>query len=305
MAGLLLGIDGGGSKTRALLADHHGSVLATGVAGTSNYQVVGFDTATEALRAAITDAFRRAGCDPATPIAAACFGLAGVGRTADRELFMRWLRATNIAQHYAVVGDMDLVLAAGTPESQGLALICGTGSICIGAAPGGRSARAGGWGYLLGDEGSGYAIALAALRLATQTADGRAAAQAILQTVLAHWELLEPHELVAYIYRPEVTRAEIAALARPIMALAEAGDGAALRVVNAAADELARLVTTVARQLKLDAPPLALAGGLLRANSLRQAVVDRVRIKLGAIAYVDDPARGAIVLARRLLERSR
>ena len=303
MASLLLGIDGGGSKTRALLADHAGAVLATGVAGSSNYQVVGFDTATGALRAAVADAFQHAGRNPATPIAAACFGLAGVGRPADRELFRRWLSSTGIAQHSAVVGDMELVLAAGTPDGYGVALISGTGSICYGAAPDGRSARAGGWGYLLGDEGSGYAIALAALRLATQTADGRAAAHAVLQTVLEHWRLVEPDALVPYIYRPEVTRAEIAKLAQPIMELAQTGDRDAQGIVNAAAGELARLVTTVARRLDLASPPLALAGGLLSSNHLRQAVVDRVHIKPGPTAYVDDPARGAIVLARRLLDR--
>ncbi len=303
MRDLVLGVDGGGSKTRAIVGDRDGRLLGAGAAGTSNYQSVGFATATASLRAALGDALSQAGFDPETQLAAACFGLAGVGRPADRELWESWLAEQHIARQHAIVNDAELVLAAGTREGWGVALICGTGSICYGRSPGGQTTRARGWGYQLGDEGSGYAIALHALRLATQTADGRASANAILETVLRHWNLEEPAQLVSHIYSPEMSRAELATLARHILDLAAVGDRDALAVVDDASKELARLVEAVARRLDLDRPPAALGGGLLGASArLREGLAQHVRLRLGPMTYVDDPAVGGLVLARRLLD---
>jgi N-acetylglucosamine kinase-like BadF-type ATPase len=280
---LLLGIDGGGSTTRALLADRSGALLGAGAAGASNHQAIGFDAATQAIRSAIDAAFRDAEIDRAGQVAAICLGLAGAGRPEDRRQFEAWAARLSIALRCAVVSDAELVLAAGTPDGWGVALICGTGSIAWGRAPDGRSARAGGWGYLLGDEGSGYDLALRALRLATQTADGRAAAPALLQAALDH------------IYRPETTRAEIAALAQRIVALADSGDPAAASLLDNAAHDLAQLVMTVARNLDLITPPVALAGGLLGASrQLRRSIAAIVGVELEKLINVEEPARGAV-----------
>lgn len=304
MSNLILGIDGGGSKTRALLADRAGAVLGVGTAGSSNYQSAGFAAATGALQAAIADAFQQAGCESGRrAVTAACFGLSGVDRPDDQALFERWLGTQPIAERWTIVNDAELVLAAGTPDGWGAALICGTGSICFGRAPDGRTARAGGWGYLLGDEGSGYDIGVQALRLATQTADGRADADALLQMVLDEWQLAEPFALIGYVYRAEMTRATIAALARRVAALAERGDPYAQQIFDQAGHELGRLVAAVTRALDLDQPPLALGGGLLGAQRSLQAAVQRCAdVPLGPLRYVSDPAQGALVIARRLLE---
>jgi N-acetylmuramic acid 6-phosphate etherase len=300
---LLLGIDGGGSTTRTLLADRSGALLGAGAAGPSNHQAIGFDAATQAIQSAIDAAFREAGVDRARPIAAICLGLAGAGRPADRRQFEAWAARLGIAQRCAVVSDAELVLAAGTPDGWGVALICGTGSIAWGRAPDGRSARAGGWGYLLGDEGSGYDLALRALRLATQTADGRAAAPALLQAALDHWSLQAPEQLIGHIYRPETTRAEIAALAQSIVALAESGEPAAVSLLENAAHELARLVLAVARKLDLIGPPVALAGGLLGTSQhLRRSIAAIVGVDLEKPIYVEEPARGAVKIAQQLIE---
>jgi N-acetylglucosamine kinase-like BadF-type ATPase len=184
-----------------------------------------------------------------------------------------------------------------------VALICGTGSLAWGRTPDGRTARAGGWGYLLGDEGSGYDIALRALRLATQTADGRAAAHALLQAALDHWGLEAPEQLIGQVYRTETTRSEIAALAQRIVALADAGEPAAISLLDDAAHDLAQLVATVARKLDLIAPPVALAGGLLGAGErLRRGIATYTGMDLGTLTYVEEPARGAVAIAHRLLE---
>jgi N-acetylglucosamine kinase-like BadF-type ATPase len=300
---LILGIDGGGSQTRALLADMAGLVLGAGTAGPSNYQAVGFATATQALRAAIAEALRSAELPPDTPLSAACFGMAGIGRPEDRARFEDWAATQGIARRCAFVSDAELVLAAGAPDGWGVALIAGTGSFCWGRSAAGHTARVGGWGYLLGDEGSGYDLAVQALRLATQTADGRGHAHAILRTILDHWHLDAPASLVPYVYSPERTRAEIASVSAPILHLARGGDPHAAALLEQAAAALARLVATMIDKLDLDQPPIAMAGGLLGASEhLRAAIVGQVDAPLGPLSYVDSPVQGALILARQLVD---
>jgi N-acetylglucosamine kinase-like BadF-type ATPase len=301
---LILGVDGGGSRTRALLADAAGQVLAAGEAGPSNYQSVGFAAATHALEAAIGAARQGAGLTAETPLEVACFGLAGMGRVTDRARFEAWAAGQRIARRCAFVSDAEVVLAAGTPEGWGVALIGGTGSFCWGRAADGHSGRVGGWGYLLGDEGSGYDLAIQALRLATQTADGRAAAHAILRAVLDHWNLGSPDQLIAHVYHPERTRAEIAGVSLPVLALAGSGDPHAVALLERAAGELARMLAAIIRKLDLHQPPVAMAGGLLGASPrLRTAIVEQCGHALGPLNYVEDPARGALSLGRQLLDR--
>jgi N-acetylglucosamine kinase-like BadF-type ATPase len=301
MVELFLGIDGGGSKTRALLADHTGAILGIGIAASSNYQSVGWEAATTALHTAITAAMQNT--PPDGTIVSACFGLAGVDRPADREAYTAWVTRQAFAPRFTIVNDAELVLAAGTPDGWGVALICGTGSICYGCAPDGRTVRAGGWGYLLGDEGSGYDIGVQALRVATQTADGRASAHTVLSVILEHWNLTEPVELIGYVYRPETTRATIAALGERIATLARRGDADAQAIMDQAALDLGRLVAAVVRKLDLAAPPVALGGGLVTNHpELQERIVTHAEVPLGPLCAVDDPARGALVIARRLLE---
>jgi N-acetylglucosamine kinase-like BadF-type ATPase len=301
MSTLLLGVDGGGSRTRALIADAAGRVLGAGAAGSSNYQAVGFAAATAALAAAIDEARQRAGLAPDAPIEAACLGLAGMSRPPDQARMIEWCEQRRLARHIRVVIDAELLLAAANPDLWGIALICGTGSICYGRHHDGHTTRSGGWGYLLGDEGSGYAIATHALRLATQTADGRADAPELLALVLRQWGLAEPSQLIGHVYQGGVTRADIASLAQPIAALADAGDPGARVVIDQAAADLARMVTVVAERLALHRPPIALAGGVFRSSRrLWPGVRSRVPLELGDVAQVDDPAHGALVIAGQL-----
>jgi N-acetylglucosamine kinase-like BadF-type ATPase len=300
---LYLGVDGGGSRTRALLGDRDGRVVGSGNGPPSNHYAVGVDGAVAAVAAAVAAAGAQAGLGERPPVSAACFGLAGVNRQIDHDLLARALGDHGLAPRLVVVNDVELVLAAGTDEGWGVAIIAGTGSIGHGKAKDGRTARAGGWGYILGDEGSGYSIATQALRLATQTADGRAEAPSILAEVLRHWNLDEPEQLLGRVYRRDITIAEIAALTTRILPLAEAGDPAAVELVDRAAEQLARLIDAVAEPLALERPPLALAGGVLRSSArLRREIATRVREPVGPASVVTDPAVGALRLARRSAE---
>jgi len=308
---LLLAVDGGGTKTQAVVADLEGKVLARGLAPSSTVHNVGFEQSCLALTTAIEGALVNV-LGPQTRsegkvwrtarIAAACFGLAGIDSPEDEAEVSRWVREQAITSRFAVVNDSELILAAGTPEGWGVALVGGTGSVCLGRTREGRTVRVGGWGPILGDEGSGYQMAVSALHRVTQTADGRAQAKALLEAVLRHWSLKDALGLIRHVHAETTTPSEIAGLASVVLDLAARGDAEAKGMVEEAACELARHVQAVVRKLDVAKPPLALSGGLLRA-SLRQAVLSKIEGEVGPVNYVTDPPLGGVVLARRLLKR--
>lgn len=299
-AALLLGIDGGGTKTQALLADESGHVLGIGFAGSANYHAVGAQAAQQAILDATALAFVHAGIVMKEPDAV-CLGLAGVDRPADRERFGAWLATSWPHARKVLVNDAALVLAAGTPDGWGVGLICGTGSIAIGRNQNGRTARAGGWGYLLGDEGSGFDMGLLALRSIARAADGRGPQTTLTQSILNRLKLAQPTDLVAHIYQPSVPRPEIAELAALVETAAAEGDGVALGIVAHASNELVHAIAAVSNTLSLfDQTPCALAGGILTKGSiLRQAVLSKASesgLQLQPVTLVDQPAHGAIKL---------
>jgi N-acetylglucosamine kinase-like BadF-type ATPase len=310
---LLIGVDGGGTKTQAVVADLQGAVLARGLGGPSNPKRVGFEKACEAIAAAVDGALGPVLSNKTTErplwrsgrVAAACFGLAGIDSPEDEAPLLAWARAQGFASTVSVVNDTELILAAGTPDGWGVAAISGTGSNCIARSPKGQTLRVGGWGPSLGDEGSGYTIGLQALRAATQAADGRGSAKPILQMVLRHYKLREANDLVTYIYRPEVTHADIASLVDPLMDLVGAGDAEAGRIVEQAAKDLAHHINTAIKRLGVSRPPLALTGGVLRRVAFKQALLSFVTEELGPVAMVSQPYLGAIALAKRLLPSAR
>jgi N-acetylmuramic acid 6-phosphate etherase len=304
---LVLGIDGGGTHTVALLAQLQAGnsekwiSLGRGESGPSNLQAVGLEAACRALDEAVERAFRAAGL-PRRAVAAACLGLAGAGRHEDQERIRAWALRAGLAATAEVTADAPLLLAAGTPHGWGIALIAGTGSMAFGRSPSGQTARAGGWGYLLGDEGSGYALALAALRAVARMADQRGPATSLMDALLSRLGLKQPQELIAAIYRGGMDRPAIPSLAPVVLEAADSGDEVARAIVQKGAEQLALTVAAVARQLKLDSPvPLALAGGLLLASAsyrqrLLQALAD-AHLRVEPVTLVPEPAEGAVRIA--------
>jgi len=306
----LLAVEGGGSKTTALLTDLDGKNVGRGFGPGSNPHSVGFESAQKAVAMAIDGALINAtGRLPEgsswreTGMAAACFGLAGIDGPEDEAQLTAWVRTEAIAERFVVVNDSELVVAAGTPDGWGVALISGAGSVCLGRSPQGRTVRVGGWGHLLGDEGSGYRMALEALRLATQTVDGRADADALLRAILRHWSLSDAGALIRHVHAPGMTPADIAALAPVVVTLAAGGDAAARGLVEQGVRDLARQVDTAIRKLALSTPPLALAGSQLRGD-MRRALAAAITSPIGEVSYVEDPCRGAVTLAKRLLKKA-
>lgn len=306
MSDLVIGIDGGGTNTRARLADWRGEILGAGKAGTSNPMHHGVAAAQTELLRAIERAFEAAG-RPRERVAVLCMGLGGAGRAREQQELMAWAQV-ELAERVEVVSDGQIVLAAGTPENWGAAVIAGTGSFVYGRNCDGETARAGGWGYLIGDEGSGFDLARGALRAVTQAADGRAQETSLLAAILEFWELDVPADLVTRVYRSGLTHAELAKLAPLVIAEAERGDVVALELIQAAADNLARGVKAVSRALKFGTEPfpLALTGGLLLgAEFYRNKLSDALRrygCECAPVELVREPVLGAVRLARAVAE---
>jgi N-acetylmuramic acid 6-phosphate etherase len=305
---LYLGIDGGGTHTVALLAvadaTNGWTLLGRGDAGPSNLQAVGVTKALQALEAAVTAAFAATKLERG-PVSAACLGLAGAGRAEDRQTILNWARQSRFAERIDVTTDAAILLAAGTPEGWGLAVVAGTGSIVYGRNADGQTARAGGWGYLLGDEGSGYALVLAGLRAVARAADGRGVPTRLAEHFLVQLGLSQPQELVAAVYQGGWDRATLAGLAPVVLDAAASGDAAALQIVQTEADQLAHAAAAVVHQLHFSGQtlPIALSGGVLLASAdYRQRVLtamNGLQIRTGPITLVEVPAEGALRLARK------
>jgi len=300
-----MGIDGGGSHTTAWVANAQGEILGKGRAGASNYQSVGEAAAQNAILQVIQRTFKRAGLPP-QQLDSLCLGLAGFGRDDEKRSIRRWAESAGLSRQVLVVNDADLLLWAATPEGWGLGVACGTGSIAMGKTPGGRSARAGGWGYLIGDEGSGYAIGLAALRAAVQAADLRIPPTRLMADALEALGLVHVEQLVKFLYQDTPSREKIASLAEVVFAAAEQGDRQASLILEEAVAELGSAALAVCRQLEWRGPvPCALGGGVfIHHPELADRVTSRIQeggVKLEPISVVPEPAAGAVRLALRNL----
>jgi N-acetylglucosamine kinase-like BadF-type ATPase len=313
METLLLGVNGGDS-TEAVITNVTGAVLGRGLGPASNHHRVGLDKACMALRIAVDRAIAHVHAREAGPlslekdpvwvrkesgISAAVFGLSGVDGPEDQAAFSTWLQKMGCPYKFIICNDSELVLG-GTPEGWGVALISGTGSICVGRSKDRHTMRVGGWGHLLGDEGSGFSMAAEALKLATQAADGRRGAPTLLHAALDHWHLNAPKDLINVIYRAETTSEDVASFATRVLDLASRNDPAAKAIADRAASALAEHVEAVVDKLNLKNPPLALAGRMVR-MSFKRTILAKISCPLGPVSTVSDSAQGAIATARRLL----
>lgn len=306
-AKIVVGVDGGGTKTVAWLATidaDDARVVGRATAGPSNPQSVGFAEAFRSIESALSAAFADAKLDQG-PVAAMCLAVAGVDRHDDRATLTDWARNQRIAETVIVVNDADAVLAAGTQDGCGIALVCGTGSFCFGRSRKGPTARAGGWGYLLGDEGSGYAIAINALRAAARAGDGRGPQTELLSRLLSHFNLNSAEQLIPYTYKHLASnRTNTAALADIVFESARSSDEVAIEIVEDSAKQLAELVVSVTKKLGIEAEaiPLVMTGGVL-CNSLflQERLLANLQAKSLNVTHkqvVAVPVAGAVSLAR-------
>lgn len=279
-----------------LLADAEGHVRAERKGPGANLQSEGERGVEAVLRDLIAGVAGNSG-GPST----IAIGMAGVARAEDVAVVRRVVERIRPGARVVIVSDALVALEAGTPRGAGLVVIAGTGSIAFGRDAGGRSARAGGWGYVLGDEGSGYWLGRNALRAVVRAADGRGQPTLLTARVLAHYGAARPQDLVRAIAGSGSRPSVIAQLAQTVGAAAAEGDAVARHLIAVAGHELTSAAESVVRRLVLHAAPLWLAGGtLLGVEALRRAVVEEVARRLPdmtAEVLTVEPALGAVRLA--------
>ena len=299
----VLGIDAGGTKTVALLADADGKVVGEGRAGGANLQAHGELEVEKVLHGVIDLAL---GARRLVPDAV-CLGLAGVDRESDGQIIREIMKRLGFRAHTLIVNDALIALVAGLGPGQdggpGVVLISGTGSIAYGLNGRGLAARAGGWGSSLGDEGSGYWIGRRALAAVVRDVDGRGPRTALTPLVLSHFSLARPEQLVAEIYDNATGRRAIASLGETVERARAEGDQVATEILREAASELALAVASVVSRLEMrgDQFPTLLAGGILKGVPWLAAEVTRHLAEVAPRSVVTplavEPALGAVRLA--------
>jgi glucosamine kinase len=305
VSSIVIGIDGGGSKTRVIVADEQGQTVSAIEGAGSAVRPGGVEYSADTIVALVRDALESAGMPHVVP-KVLCAGIAGVGRDADRQALWQTLTSREIAEEVVVHADAAIALDDAFGEDAGILLVAGTGSIAYARSPAGVFGRCGGWGPVFGDEGSGAWIGRRALSVVTAAADGREPETALTGAVLTAAQVDDTRDLVDWAAR--ATPAAFASLAPAVIATAHAGDLRANAVLALAVEELTLHVRALARRLFVDeraAVQVALAGGLLAPRSpLRRQLEQRLKSAVpGAevLAREIDPARGAVRGALRYL----
>jgi glucosamine kinase len=297
MSRYVIGVDGGGTRTRAVVLDRGETEIARAEGDAAVADAAVPALAASAVAAVCGTAARAAGV--ALPVDVVWAGLAGAGREAARSAVEAELGRKGVARVTRVGTDVLAAFHDAFADGPGVLLIAGTGSIAWGRGEDGSEGRVGGWGRHIGDEGSAYAIGVEALRRVAKNADGRAPETALREAILTHLELAEVEDLVQW--TGAVERAKVAALAPVVAAAATAGDAAAREIIDHAVVELERHVLAVLENLgPWSTPPqVALAGGLLRPGRALRAPMEETLARHGlhVLEREIDPAMGAGRLA--------
>lgn len=295
----VIGIDAGGTKTVGLLTDQNGEVRSRARGGGANLLVHGELEVEKVIYQILED------LEPPEPVAAVCLGIAGVDRPGQTDLARNMLRRLGLRSGVRVVNDAHVALVAGAPAGTGIVVVAGTGSIAYGVDPTGTKARSGGWGYLLGDEGSAFWLGHAALRAGIRAADGRGPETTLYQRICDHLGLTGAAELVAWFYDQELSRHRVAKMASLVEQASLESDECATALLDQAAYHLARAADSVSKQLVFEGEyPLVLAGGVFKAcPSIAERFVTNFEPSLAQVAVLSgEPAEGAVTLALEELE---
>lgn len=279
----IAGIDGGGTHTRIEIRDMENGFVRGGEFGPFNINSVGAC----AFRSLLREVFLW--CGGMADCARLCIGTAGISNPLVREILTEELADAGFKGQWKLCGDQEIALR-GAMDGAGVVVIAGTGSICFGKNEAGETARSGGYGHLIDDGGSGYALGRAVLSGAVRSLDGRVGDSGILQAVCAGLGS-GPEGIVPFVYSPQTDKAAIAKFSAIALELAERGDPEAVRILCKEADALAEMVGAVQRRLGMKGCRIAMLGGLLTEENVYRKVVEE---KLSALGTVVSPRHNAL-----------
>ena len=300
MKNLYLGVDGGQSGTVALIADEDGNILGSGSAGPCNH-VANSEAKAKLARVAqecVAAACAVAGIPVATEFEAACFGMSG--GAADKQTT---LQQTIAARRWLVTDDAVIALSGALMGEPGVVVIAGTGSIALGRGPEGPVRRAGGWGYVFGDEGGAFDIVRKALRACLRAEEGWGERTRLAEAFSSVTGCIGMNSVLHLFYTPEWPRSRIAAIASKVNTCADEGDAIATELLVQAAQSLALLAQSVARQIWVhdQSAICSYVGGVFQSAAILHRY--RALLELSActvVAPMLGPAAGALVEAFRL-----
>ncbi|HUQ91833.1 MAG TPA: BadF/BadG/BcrA/BcrD ATPase family protein [Bryobacteraceae bacterium] len=298
---LYLGVDGGQSSTTAAIGNESGRVIGHGRGGPCNHVKAseGRQKFIRAMEGCLAMACASANLDPASVrFTLACLGFSG--GPADKEAILHEILP---ADRIVVTHDGLIALSGATAGEPGILAIAGTGQFAFGRNAAGKSARAGGWGYIIGDEGGGFDIARQALRAALRMEEGWGRSTALREVLLAATGAADANDLVHRFYTPEFPRPRVAALSKLVDEAAISGDGAARDILHNAAQHLAIYAGAVRGQLfeEGERAVVAYIGGVFRSHILRERFRSLMELEEGSRVAppVYGPAAGALLEAYR------
>ena len=305
---LALGLDGGGTQTRVALAGPDGMLCGMGTGGACNIAAVQVDVALASAFNAAQDALAQAGAS-AQNVGAVCAGVAGASVTVRRDAFAAGLQARFPNARVDVVPDYAIALAGATNGQPGLIVIAGTGSVAYGEAASGLAHKAGGYGYVLDDAGSGYGVGRAALAAVLRAADGTGAPTTLTERILTAGSLTSVGQIVPGVYGGPVDRVTIASLSRVVAEAARFDEDQVARAILMRAGGALALLAQAVTSALFDADslpfPIVRIGGLWNAGPDLTDVFARSCARFAPQAVLTDPqntpVQGAVLRALSLL----
>ncbi|MBO5896278.1 MAG: ATPase [Clostridia bacterium] len=295
------GWDGGGSKTRVLITDESGIAIAQQDFGPINLNGAPEDAVRETIKDCLE--FMAALPQGIDGYNGLVIGASGISNHAVKEFIEKAVREYGYRKSLHLVGDHEIALA-GAISGVGAILIAGTGSVCLARNAEGEIFRCGGYGHLIDDEGSGYAIGRDILAAVTQAFDGRANETCLTGAVLNHLNVKEHSQLISWLYSPQTDKKQIAALAPLLIHPLSQGDTAAISIADKAATHLAGLVIATCKKADIHSGELALMGSILtHYDAIRQQVAEKIQSELPDITIIkphNEPAYGAVDIGKRI-----
>lgn len=265
---LVLGVDGGATKTMCAVADEKFNILGAGLSGPCNYNVVGIEEASKNVKLAIEQACSNLNLE-GERIKIGCFGIGGLTTNHDYKIISEKIVPSNIFEMRIIVNDVIVAFYAVTNGKPGIVVVSGTGSIAFGLNGRGEKAVSSGWGWLMGDEGSAFDIARQALIAAARAYDGRGGKTMLVDMFKEEFGVDDFKDIVPKIYR-EATSTKIASLSRIVFSAAEAGDKIAIKILERAGEELGRSALAVAKRLftEDESVIVGVSGGVFKASEI-------------------------------------